>query len=207
MSRAHHGAIWLRPQASPVRALFTKLSHPAFPGEHGREKGAADQRGAGRRVSSRRDATARVRMIARHRKLQSGEHGPAASVQAGSRVGGNIDMKKAPGTRAPRSTPPPKRKPGISPRLAEPRGADAGGGQRTSDLGVGTNKHFMPVQLAKPKAAVCRSSLLPSRGLPPLLIRWRVHVSGLMTWTHARMRHPCHSFGNAAKFWKPVGVA
>jgi hypothetical protein len=49
-----------RPQASPVRALFTQLSHPAFPGEQGEENGVADQRGAGRRVATRRDATGRA---------------------------------------------------------------------------------------------------------------------------------------------------
>ena len=49
-----------RPQVSPVRALFTKLSHPAVPGEQGGEKGGTDQRGAGRRVATRRDATGRA---------------------------------------------------------------------------------------------------------------------------------------------------
>ena len=53
-------ALSSRAQASTVRALFTKLSHPAFPGEHGGEKGVADQRGAGRRVATRRDATGRA---------------------------------------------------------------------------------------------------------------------------------------------------
>ena len=53
-------ALSSRAQASTVRALFTKLSHPAFPGEQGGKKGVADQRGAGRRVATRRDATGRA---------------------------------------------------------------------------------------------------------------------------------------------------
>ena len=35
------------PKYRKYRALFTKLSMPAFPGEQGGENGVADQRGAG----------------------------------------------------------------------------------------------------------------------------------------------------------------
>ena len=42
---------------------------------------------AGKMESQTREGRAEQRMLARQRKLQAGEHGPAASVQAGSSVG------------------------------------------------------------------------------------------------------------------------
>ena len=157
-------------------------------------------------------------MLARHRKHEPGEPGPAASRQAGSSVGGNIHMKKAPGTRAPRITPAEQgpHKERSRARVAghdqQSRGEQMPGAGNAPRTSVSERiKHIMPAHLAKLTAAVCRSSLPRPRCLPSLIIRWTGHVPGFMTWTHAVGRHMDAAFRipayDAALFWKPVSVA
>ena len=124
-------------------------------------------------------------MLARHRKHEPGEHGPAASRQAGSSVGGNIHMKKAPDRRAPRITPaeqgPHKERSGarVAGHDQQSRGEQMPGAGNAPRTSVSERiKHIMPAHLAKLTAAVCRSSLPRPRCLPSLIIRWTGHVPG-----------------------------
>ena len=95
-----------RPQASPcVRYLQNCLTLPSQASRAGK-RGAQTREGRGEGSRPAGTRRAEQRMLARHRKPEPGEHGPAASMQAGSSVGRNMDMNKAPGRRAPRNIPP-----------------------------------------------------------------------------------------------------
>ena len=107
LQRVHDGAINKNgyKHRQCVRCLQNCLSPPSQANRAGKmESQTREGRGEGSRPAGTRRAE--QRMLSRQRKLQAGEHGPAASVQAGSSVGGNVHMQKAPGTPAPRSTPP-----------------------------------------------------------------------------------------------------
>ena len=69
-----------------VRCLQNCLCPPSQANRAGKmESQTREGRGEGSRPAGTRRAE--QRMLARQRKLQAGEHGPAASVQAGSSVG------------------------------------------------------------------------------------------------------------------------
>ena len=109
LQRVHHGLLTKMATApsiaSIVRCLQNCLCPPSQANRAGKmESQTREGRGEGSRPAGTRRAE--QRMLSRQRKLQAGEHGPAASVQAGSSVGGNVHMQKAPGTPAPRTTPP-----------------------------------------------------------------------------------------------------